>query len=49
MYRKSKPTFYVQYFFPKIVPYMRKMWEIYSTASWATDNNMKHAHFVLDT
>jgi hypothetical protein len=25
-----------------------KIWEIYSTASWATDNNMAHGHFMRE-
>jgi hypothetical protein len=35
--------------FPKIVPFIDKMWEKYCGSGQATDGNMAHAHCVLDT
>jgi hypothetical protein len=47
-YRKSKYTFYFQYFFRKSCR-LRDNVEKYCRGVQATDDNMAHAHFVLDT
>jgi hypothetical protein len=46
MYKQSKRTFYVLFFF-KIVPFSDNV-EKYCTARQATDGNMAHAHCMLD-
>jgi len=38
----------VTFFSPKIVPFMKNV-EKYCRAGQATDNNMAHAHCMLDT
>jgi hypothetical protein len=37
------------FFFSKIVPFMKKKVEKYCRAGQATDDNMAHAHCMLDT
>ena len=49
LYRKSKHTFCVQWLFSENRAVYEIMWEKYSRTGEATDDDMAHAHCMLDT